>query len=205
MVDFTMKELMPNGKSIIILIIGLLIIPIQAQTGLGGAGTLYYPGFYNSDLHNSRFGLGGGFEIFARHKLFEIKPDIVLHARYNYRRYYDRINLPSAGTTNFNFTYLSISVLFPLIRFNAVTFYGGGGFNMATITSSSSGYYFNKVAEASLLPDIFSGVEWYLGKNYNVFAEICFQYGQVRVNHDLIPLTGLRFSLGATMFLIAEE
>ena len=76
---------------------------------------------------------------------------------------------------------------------------------MATISSTVNSYYFKKVAEVSLLPDLISGVEWYPGKNYNIFAEICFQYGQVRVSHDLIPLNGLRFSLGATMFLIAEE
>ena len=185
--------------------LGLLITPLRSQTGLGVAGTIYYPGFFASDLNHSRFGLGGGYEIFARHKLFEINPDIVLQARYNYRKYYDKINLPATGTTSFNFTYLSVSILTPIKQYASATIYSGAGISMATITSTVNSYYFKKVAEVSLLPDLISGVEWYPGKNYNIFAEICFQYGQVRVSHDLIPLSGLRFSLGATMFLIAEE
>ncbi len=193
------------GKFTIIVMLGLLITPLRSQTGLGVAGTLYYPGFFSSELNNSRFGLGGGYELFARHKLLEINPDIVLQARYNYRKFYDKINLPATGTTSFNFTYLSISILSPIKQYDTVTIYGGAGISMATITSTVNSYYFKKVAEVSLLPDLISGVEWYPGKNYNIFAEICFQYGQVRVSHDLIPLSGLRFSLGATMFLIAEE
>jgi hypothetical protein len=96
-------------------------------------------------------------------------------------------------------------VLFPLKHYDAFTVYGGGGVSMATINSSVNSYYFKKVAEVSLIPDLISGIEWYPGKNYNIFVELSFQYGQVRVNHDLVPLSGLHFSVGATMFLIAEE
>ncbi len=202
MVHLTMREIMSTGKFIIILILGLLIAPIQAQTGLGVAGTLNYPAFFSSDLYNSRFGIGGGYELFARHKILEIGPGLVFNARYNYRRYFNSIRLPFTATTNFNFTYLSISILSPLKRSDTITVYGGGGVSMATITAARD---FLRVTEVCLLPDIISGVELYFSKNYNIFGEICFQYGQVRVSHDNIPLTGLRFSIGATMFLSAEE
>ena len=73
---------------------------------------------------------------------------------------------------------------------------------MATITAARD---FLRVTEVGLLPDIFTGIEWYPGKYYNLFGEISFQYGQVHVGQDNIPLTGLRFSIGATMFFIADE
>jgi len=174
----------------------------QGQTGLGVAGTLNYPGFSASDRYNSRFGMGGGYEFFARHKIVEISPGIEFHARYNYRKYYNSIRLPYTTTTDFNFTYLSISILSPLKRIKNITIYGGVGADMVTITAARD---FLRVTEVGLLPDIFTGIEWYPSKNYNLFGEICFQYGQVRVGQDNVPLTGLRFSLGATMFFMADE
>jgi hypothetical protein len=180
----------------------VLISTTRGQTGIGVTGTMYYPGFFASEVFHSRFGIGGGYEFFARHKILEIDPALEFHARYNYRRYYDSIRLPYTATTNFNFTYLSIAVLSPLKQFKRITLYGGGGVNMATITAARD---FLQVTEVCLLPDIISGIELNLSRNYNLFGEICFQFGQVRVGQDNIPLTGLRFSLGATMFFIADE
>jgi len=184
------------------LVLGVLISAVQGQTGLGAAGTLNYPGLAASDLNHSRFGLGGGYEFFARHKLIQLSPGILFHARYSYRRFYNAIALPYTATTPFNFSYLSISVLAPLKQFNTIIVYAGGAANLVTI---NGGRDFLKVTEVSLIPDISTGVELYLSKNYNIFSEVSMQFGSVPVRDDIIPLTGLRFSLGVTMFLLSEE
>jgi hypothetical protein len=193
---------MHHKISVSILVLGLLVSLIQGQTGIGAAGTLNYPGLSASDLYHSRFGAGGGYEFFARHKLIQFSPDILFHARYSYRRYYNAVNLPYTSTTRFDFTYLSISVLCPVKQSGDIVLYGGGGLNLATI---NGGRDYLKVTNVSLIPDIISGAELYLSKNYNIFSEVSFQFGSVPVRADVIPLNGLRFSIGVTMFLINEE
>jgi len=188
-------------------LIVIMIILVSAdcgltQTGLGVTGTLNYPGFVPSDLYNSRFGLGGGYEFFARHNLIQFGSAIFFHARYNYRKYLNDINLPFTAATRFYFTYLSVSVLCDVKRSNNFNIYTGGGVNLVTINAARD---FLKVTETSLIPEVLSGVELYLSKNYNIFAECAVQFGSVPVRDDRIPLTGVRFAIGATMFFIEAE
>lgn len=187
---------------VIIILLLLTVVSGLSQTGLGITGTLNYPGFAESDLYHSHFGLGGGYEFFARHQLIRAGDSFTLHARYNYRKYVNDINLPFTATTRFYFTYLSVSVLYDIKRIKSFNIYCGGGLNLATINAARD---FLKVTETGLIPEVLSGVEFYLSKNYNVFFEGTIQFGSVNVRNDRIPLTGVRISIGVTMFLIEGD
>ena len=184
-------------KNFFILLILFLFQIAFGQVGIGAGGGLLYPGFQESDLYKSRFIVGGGFEIFARHNLLKINESVMLDARYAYRNYFSDVDLPFTENTRFIFNYLSAEVFTVIKRFERWQFYGGGGFSLVSINASKD--FFESI-ESIVMPELFIGIEVLFGRHYNLFGEFLFQHGSVGAREDILQLTGVRFMLGGTMY-----
>jgi hypothetical protein len=168
-----------------------------AQVGIGGGGGLNYPGISASELHNSRFVVGAGYDIFIRHRLIKITKDLQLNAKYSVSNYFSDIDLSRVGKTRFNFNYLSIEVLMPFKSINSFVFIGGAGLHLVNVTAVQDYFESN---ESMIIPSVIIGTEYWFDKNYNVFANLNFQFGEFNDNGQNLPVHGFRLQVGATMF-----
>ena len=194
-VEQSMKKIL-----LIIIVIFSLNNSIWSQVGIGAGGGGLYPGLRKSDLHQSQFILGGGFDFFVRHTLSKLGEDNFITARYSYRNYFNDIDLPRSGKTRFIFNYLSVDVSIILKSFTDFDIYGGAGISL--IDAAGEMHFTQNITETVLLPELLTGVEYKIGKYFNLFGEFLFQIGSIEVQDDVIHLTGFRFMIGGTMFLI---
>ena len=185
-------------KWIMILLLWICLFTMSsAQVGIGGGGGLNYPGISASELHNSRFVLGAGYDIFIRHRLIKITKDLQLNAKYSVSNYFSDIDLSRVGKTRFNFNYLSIEVLTAIKTINSFVFTGGAGLNLVNVTAVQDYFESN---ESMIIPSVIVGAEYWFNKKYNVFANFNIQFGEFYVNGQNLPVHGFRLQLGATMF-----
>jgi hypothetical protein len=196
-------------KYYLVLLSGLLVFSnmMNATVGIGAAGGILYPGFMKSDLHDSRFIAGGGYEFFAKHKLIEFGPKFRIDARYAYRNYFCDIDL-TIGKIRFQFNYLNIELIIKIKRWHNWQVFTGSGVGLLSIGGSPR--YHKSINETILVPEVISGIEYLFGNDFNLFAEFLFQFGSFqydlnRERRENIPVTGLRFVIGGTMFLSSAE
>lgn len=186
-------------KQLIITVFLLWIITeTKAQVGIGVGGGIIYPGFIKSDLSESQFELGAGYEIFARHKLFKISDNVNIDAKYSYRKYFSQVNLPFTAETRFAFDYLVFGLSTVFSGSESFQFYAGAGVSLTNVQAAKD---FLEINETEVVPEVLTGMAYFFSKFYNVFMEFSFQYGAVKVRDDTIPFSGMRFMIGATMFL----
>jgi hypothetical protein len=169
-----------------------------AKFGIGGGGGIIYPGFSESSLYGSKFGLGGGFELFIRHTLLQLGDSLHIDARYSYRNYKADVNLPNTATTRFSFNYLGVGVFMKILNFSDFDLYAGGGVSLVTVQAAKD---FFEITETLPMPEVSLGIEWNLSKYYNIFSQLDFQFGSIAVRDDVLPLHGFRLIIGGTMFL----
>jgi hypothetical protein len=170
----------------------------EAQVGIGAGGGLYYPGLTESNVFNSRFGTGAGYQLFARHRLISISDTVDLHARYSYQHYFSDIDLPFTRKTRFTFDYLCISVFIDMLELYQLNVTGGAGIALVSITASKD---FLLVTETALVPQILIGLEKELGTDFNIYSDFIMQFGSVRVRQDILSITGFKAIIGFTMFI----
>lgn len=183
---------------IITILFMLLFVQAQAQFGIGAAGGGIYPGLFQSEINNSKFDLGGGYELFARHKLFQLGDVVNVDAKYSYRKYFSQSYLPFTADTRFIFDYLCLDLTSTLARTEILHYYAGAGIALVNVHANKD---FLEVNDSVIIPEILTGMAYFLSKYYNIFIDLGMQFGSVQVRNDTIPLTGLRFILGATMYL----
>lgn len=191
-------------KKMLIIVVVLLIFTklSEAQFGLGASAGMLNPGLQKSEVSESQFDPGWGYELFVRHNLAQISDSLLLKARWSYRHYKTTIELPNVLETWFKFNYLTLDLFIDLIRSKKFVLYSGLGGSLVSVNAEKD---FLKVTETEFVPELLIGGELLLGQNYNLFTEFSFQFGSVtNVNDDTIPMTGFRIVVGATMFLISE-
>lgn len=188
-----------NKVITIIFICISVITPVLAQVGIGAGGGMNYPGFTSSDLHNSQFTIGAGYDFFIRHRLIKITDEIQLNAKYSVSNYFSDIDLARAGNTRYNFSYLSVEVISPFKSLKPFTFIGGAGIHLVNVSAVQK--YTEDTNESMIIPSVIVGGEYWFNKNYNIFAHLNFQFGEFEDNGQKLPVYGLRFQVGATMFL----
>jgi hypothetical protein len=173
-----------------------------AQVGVGVGGGILHTGFLKSELNNSQFEVGMGYEFFARHKLFEITQQIGIDAKYSFRKYASRADLPFTASTRFDFNSLVVDFLTNFKKISDWQIYGGVGLAMVTASAEKD---FLRVTETIFVPEILLGIELVLSKYFNFFSEFQFQFGSVKISYsqydDHLPITGGRIFVGGTMFL----
>jgi hypothetical protein len=169
-----------------------------AQFGIGAGGGIIYPGFSKSEVSGSQFGLGVGFDVLIRHTLLKLSDSLTIDARYSYRHYVADISLPRVLTTRFKFSYLSIAVSTDFYSVSSLDLYGGIGASLCTTNAIKD---FLEVTETVMLPEVLIGIEYELSRYYNLYSEMDFQFGEIRVRDDNLSLNGFRWIIGATMFL----
>ena len=169
-----------------------------SQVGIGAGGGLNYPGISSSDLANSKFKIGAGWDVFVRHKLIKFSENYTLHAKYTVSNYFSDIELVRVGNTRFNFSYLSVELLLPFKIIESFKIIGGAGLNLITATAVQRYFESN---ESLLLPSVMIGTEYWFNKNYNLFGNLNFQFGEFEDNGQDLPVHGFRFQVGVTMFL----
>jgi len=189
---------------LILFVTSLTTTPLYSKTGIAASGGLLYPGFFKSDRYGSQFRIGPGFDLMLRHRLFNFSPSFVVNSRYSIRNYYCDVNL-SDGSTRFQFAYLSIDLTIPIKRISHWQFYGGGGISLTNI-SGKRDFFNDSVTDTALMPEIETGVEFLFGENFNLYFEMMLQYGAISIKEDkdVIPVHGVKLSLGGTMFLTSE-
>jgi len=170
-----------------------------ARFGIGAAGGIIYPGFSKSDIFESQFGVGYGYEFFIRHQLLKVSDNFILDARYSYKNYRADINLANSFTSRFNFTYLTIGITADYYHFSDFALYAGGGVGL--VTAHATRAYVQDVTETLMMPDVSAGIDWNLSTNYNLFSQLDFQFGVINSGDDNIYLHGFRIIVGGTMFL----
>jgi len=174
----------------------------HAQIGLGASGGLLNAGLIKSDVSDSQFDPGWGYELFIRHNLAQLSDSLILKARWSYRHYKTTIELPNVLEIWFKFNYLTLDLFIDLLKSENFVLYSGLGGSLVSVNAEKD---FLKVTETEFLPEILLGGEYYLSQNYNLFTEFSFQFGSVGNVYDgSIPMTGYRIVIGATMFLISE-
>ena len=184
---------------VVIALLWICLISIgSAQVGIGAGGGLNYPGISASDLHNSRFTFGAGYDVFIRHRLIKITKDIQLNAKYSVSKYFSDIELASVGKTRYHFSYLSVELMAPIKSLNSFTIVGGGGLHLVSINAVQK--YTKDTNESMIIPSIILGSEYWFNKSYNVFGILNFQYGEFADNRQNLHVHGFRFQIGATMF-----
>jgi hypothetical protein len=191
-------------KKILIIVVTLLIFTTisEAQIGLGAAVGMLNPGLLKSDVSESQFDPGWGYEFFIRHNLAQIGDSLMIKARWSYRHYKSTIELPNVLEIWFKFNSLSIDLFIDLVNSDNFVLYSGLGVSLVSVNAEKD---FLKVTETEFVPEILVGGELSLSQNYNLFTEFSFQFGSVEnVNNETIPFTGFRIVVGATMFLISE-
>ena len=186
----------------IFIIIVLLTISYnfsRAQFGIGASGGLLHPGFLEAEPSGSKFKAEWGYELFVRHDLIQIDESFSIQGRYAYRHFTNKIKLPNLLDTWFRFNYLTVDLLATFKRFDDISLYTGLGVSLLTINADKDWLNFTGTL---FLPEIILGSEWMLSLHYNLFSEISMQFGSIKdVNRESIPITGVRFIIGATMFL----
>lgn len=190
-------------SSMLILLICSNVNTSLAEAGLGAGGGLLYPGFQSSKKYNSRYGAGFGFDLMIRHTLITFDSSTTIDARYAFRSYYSDIDLPSNSVTRFSFNYLVVGLTFDAVKIHDFQVYGG--LAAALITAKAQPMYVDDITETLILPEILTGIEWELNPSYNLFSEFGFQFGSLDITSDILPITGIRWMLGATMFLTIQD
>ena len=185
-------------KMLMIIFFLLCLFSISfSQVGIGAGGGLIHPGMSSSDLAGSTFGIGAGWDVFVRHRLIKLNKNYTLHAKYSVSNYFSDINLARVGSTRFKFNYLSIELLLPKKIVESINIIGGAGIHIVTATAIQRYFESN---ETMFLPTIKIGTEYWFNKNYNLFADFNFQFGEFNDNGQNLSVNGLRFQVGATMF-----
>jgi len=188
---------------ITIALILLVSVSARAEVGFGAGGGVFYPGFQPSSQYGSRFGVGFGFDIMARHTLIQIDSLNVIDARYAYRSYYSDIDLPANSVTRFRFNYLAIGLTWDAFRIAGYQIYIGA--TAALVTAKAQQQYVDDVTESLMIPEILTGVEWEINTNFNLFAELGFQFGSIDITSDILSISGIRLMIGGTMFLTTQD
>ena len=173
-----------------------------AQLGLGASAGMLNPGFGKSDISQSKFDSGWGYELFVRHNLAQLSDSLILKTRWSYRHYKTTIELPNVLEIWFKFTYLTIDLFVDILRSKPFVIYSGVGGSLVSVRAQKD---FLNVTKSEFMPEILIGIEYYLSQNYNLFFESSFQFGSISdIEGQSIPMHGIRIVIGATMFLISE-
>jgi hypothetical protein len=182
----------------------LVTSPLFGKTGIAASGGLLYPGFFKSERYGSQFRIGPGFDLMLRHRLFKFSPSFAIDSRYSIRNYYCDVNL-SDGSSRFQFAYLSIDLTIPIKRISHWQFYGGGGLSLTNI-SGKRDFFNDTVTGTALMPELVSGVAYLFGENFNLYLDLMVQFGSISIEEDkdVIPVHGIKVSLGGTMFLSSD-
>ena len=191
-------------KKLMIIVVSILAWTTigNAQIGLGASAGMLNPGLIKSEISESQFDPGWGYEFFIRHNLVQIRDSLMIKARWSYRHYKTTIALPNVLKIWFKFNYLTLDFFVDLVKLEKFTLYSGVGFSLVSINAEKD---FLKVTETELVPEILLGGELALSQYYNLFTEFSFQYGSINnIYNENISMTGFRIVIGATMFLISE-
>ena len=79
-----------------------------------------------------------------------------------------------------------------------IDFYAGAGAALVNVQANKD---LLDVNDSIIIPEVLTGMAYFLSEYYNVFLDLAVQFGSVKVRNDTIPLTGLRLILGLTMYL----
>ncbi len=171
---------------------------IYAQVGIGVSGGAQFPGFSKSENFDSRFSTGPGYGFLFRHDLYRPVSNYSIHARYMVKFFFNNIDLPNSGATNFEFTNFSAGLIISYLGLNRFPLYAGLSVDLMTATAVTRYVDYN---DEALLPIVFFGMEYQVMQSYNLFAECFFQYGEIDTGRDILKIHGAGLFIGATMFL----
>jgi hypothetical protein len=184
------------------IMITLMTTEIYAQLGIGASAGMLNPGMKKSDVSQSDFDPGWGYELFIRHNVAQFGDSLMVKARWSYRHYKTTIVLPNVLEIWFKFNYLTLDLLIDFIQAESFNLYAGLGASLVSVKAEKD---FLEVTSTEFVPEILVGGEYYLSNNYSLFMEGSYLFGTIDdVGGQSIPMDGYRIVFGATMYLISE-
>ena len=190
------------GRSLFFLLLLFAGGALQAQIGVGAAGSLAWPGVQASSPSSIRFKPGAGYQFFFRHDVAALGGGR-LHLKYAAGKSAHRADLPQAGETAYKFSTFSIEALWEAApAASGIRWYGGAGAGLLSLVSENR--FRANYSDESIVPQITGGARWNWFEGFDAFAEPVFRYGQTQAGPESIPVTSLRLNIGLTMF-ISEE
>lgn len=201
---------MPNSCFRLQLIIIAICIYGQmayAQVGVGTFGIVKYPGLLKSNKYDIRFKTGIGYGFFVRHDVLKLETGRI-DFRYIATISEHPANLPGGLPENqdadYSFSNFSIDVIYIFTNKKNYKYYAGLSMNMLrTVSKDKIRFTYNGSA---FYPALLVGWDYNFIEGFNLFAELNTSYGSTdkKAGPEEIPITGISFLLGVTMY-ISEE
>ncbi len=183
--------------------LGLWAGVLQAQIGLGTAGSLAWPGLQASTPSAMRFEPGAGYRFFFRHDVTEAHGGR-LHLKYGAGKSVHRVNLPQAGETVYRFSDFTIDLLWEAgAGEGRMRWYAGAGAGLLTLVSDNR--YRANYSDETLVPQLTAGTRWNWYEGFDAFAELVLRHGQSDAGPEKLPVTSITLNIGLTMFISEEE
>jgi hypothetical protein len=173
-----------------------------AQIGLGVTGAYAYPGLQSSKQFNIHFAGGIGYGFFIKHDFFKIAE------KKTYLRYLafitnHRANLPGAvsgsNDSDYRFSNLSIDLLYEFFVKEKNKYYTGLSLNL--LQTLSEGKFRETYSGSTIYPSLCIGSDYYLVEGFDAFAELHFGIGKTDAGPEDIPISGISFLIGITMYI----
>ncbi len=191
------------GRSLFFLLLLLAGGALQAQIGVGAAGSLAWPGVQASSPSSIRFKPGAGYRFFFRHDVSGLYGGR-LHLKYAAGKSVHRVDLPQAGETVYKFSDFTIDLLWETKPTDGdMRWYVGAGGGLLALVSDNR--YRANYSDEFFIPQLTAGTRWNWYEGFDAYAEVVLRYGETGAGPEPLPVTSVRLTIGFTMFISEEE
>jgi hypothetical protein len=169
-----------------------------SQVGLGTQAMLNHPGLIQSKKHDIRFKAGSGYGFFVRHDVYDSN-SVDIDFRYIAVVSEHKANLPLGEKAKYDFSNFSIEVLIKSSNSKPSSFYAGFGIGLLSLNSTDR--FRQTYTDQTFYPLLIGGWSYNWAEGFDLFMEIKAGFGSNDAGPESIPVTGLSFNLGLTMYI----
>ncbi len=182
----------------IILLILFSSTALYSQIGLGTLATINHPGLLESSKYEIHFEVGTGYGFFVRHDVYD-SSSTNIDFRYNAVVMQHKANLLQGEQAEYDFSNFSIEAMISFLSDVHSSFYGGVGIGLLSIISKDK--FRATYTDQTIYPVLFTGWSYNWAKGFDLFMELKTGIGESKAGPESIPVTGLAFNLGLTMYI----
>ena len=187
-----------NLMPFLLIFLAVFTMKAYSQVGIGTQATINYPGVLQSEKYDIRFKTGTGYGFFARHDVYDSN-SVNIDIRYNAVIMNHKANLPKGQKAKYDFSNFSIELLMKFYNKKRSSFYAGIGIGLLSLISEDR--FRATYSDQNIYPVLFGGWAYKWAEGFDLFMELKTGYGETEAGPENIPVTGLAFNLGITMYL----